>query len=58
MRGVALVFFAYSLRLDRVAFVYRMKTAYWLSRDRLAIGSVATDLRYFCEGLAWDPSTG
>jgi hypothetical protein len=52
MRGVALVFFAYSLRLDRVAFVYLMKTAYWLSRDRLAIGSVAIGLRYFGEGLA------
>jgi glycosyltransferase involved in cell wall biosynthesis len=55
IRGVALVFFAYSLRLDRVSFVYLGKTAYWLLRDRLAIGSVATGLRYFCEGLALGP---
>jgi GT2 family glycosyltransferase len=55
MRGVALVFCAYSLRLDRVAFVYLMKTAYWLSRDRLGIGSAAIGLRYFCEGLALGP---
>src|SRR5687767_4441737 len=38
IRGVALVFFAYALRLDRVSFVYLTKTAYWLLRDRLAIG--------------------
>jgi GT2 family glycosyltransferase len=56
MRGVALVFLAYSLRFDRVAFVYLMKTAYWLSRDRLAIGSIAVGLRYFCEGLALGPA--
>jgi glycosyltransferase involved in cell wall biosynthesis len=55
MRGVALVFLAYSLRFDRVAFVYLMKTAYWLWRDRLGIGSAAIGLMYFCEGLALGP---
>jgi cellulose synthase/poly-beta-1,6-N-acetylglucosamine synthase-like glycosyltransferase len=55
MRGVALVFFAYSLRFDRVAFVYLMKTAYRLSRDRMGVGSVTIGLRYFCEGLALGP---
>ena len=55
MRGVALVFLSYSLRFDRVAFVYLMKTAYWLCRDRLGIGSVTIGLRYFCEGLALGP---
>jgi glycosyltransferase involved in cell wall biosynthesis len=55
MRGVALVFSAYSLRLDRVAFVYLVKMAYWLLGGRLAVGSVATGLRYFCEGLALGP---
>ena len=51
MRGVALVFLAYSLRFDRVAFVHLAKTAYYLLGDRMAIGSVSIGLRYYVEGL-------
>lgn len=55
MRGVALVFLAYSLRFDRVAFMHLAKTAYYLLRDRMAIGSVGVGLRYYVEGLALGP---
>jgi glycosyltransferase involved in cell wall biosynthesis len=55
VRGTALVFCAYSLRFDRVAFKHLVRTAYYLLRDRLAIGSVFTGFRYFTEGLALGP---
>ena len=55
MRGVGLVFGAYALRFDPTAFVYLAKTGYRLARNRLAVGSVTTGLRYFGEGLALGP---
>ncbi len=55
VRGTALVFCAYSLRFDRVAFDHLVKTAYYLLRGQLAIGSIGTGVRYFAEGLALGP---
>jgi len=55
MRGLGLVFLAYALRFDRVAFVQLLKTAYYLLNDRMAIGSVTVGLGYFTEGLALGP---
>jgi glycosyltransferase involved in cell wall biosynthesis len=55
VRGLGLVFLAYALRFDRLAFVQLLKTAYYLLNDKMAIGSVAVGLRYFTEGLALGP---
>jgi glycosyltransferase involved in cell wall biosynthesis len=55
MRGIALVFGAYALRFDRVAFQELLKTAYYLMGNKMAIGSVSVGLRYFAEGLTLGP---
>jgi O-antigen biosynthesis protein len=55
MRGLGLVFVAYALRFDRLAFVQLLKTGYYLLRNRMAIGSVPVGLYYFAQGLTLGP---
>jgi glycosyltransferase involved in cell wall biosynthesis len=55
VRGLGLVFLAYALRLDRLAFMQLLRTAYYLLRNRMAIGSVTEGLFYFAQGLMLGP---
>ena len=55
MRGLALVFLKFSLRRDKLAFTQLLRTGYYLSRDRMAIGSVSVGLAYFATGLLLGP---
>jgi glycosyltransferase involved in cell wall biosynthesis len=55
VRGLALVFFSYALRFDRVASMQLLKIGYHLLRNRMAIGSAPVGLMYFAHGLALGP---
>lgn len=51
----AAVFGAYALRFDRLAALHLLRTAWYLSRNRHAIGSAAAGLFYFARGLLSAP---
>jgi glycosyltransferase involved in cell wall biosynthesis len=55
MRGIALVFLAYTLRFDRFAFIHILRTGYHLLCNKMAIGSAPVGLWYFAQGLALGP---
>jgi GT2 family glycosyltransferase len=55
MRGLALVFLKFSLRRDKLAFTQLLRTGYYLSRNRMAIGSISVGLAYFATGLLLGP---
>jgi glycosyltransferase involved in cell wall biosynthesis len=55
VRGLALVFFSYALRFDRIASVQLLKTGFYLFGNRMAIGSAPVGLMYFAHGLALGP---
>lgn len=55
MRGLALVFLKFSLRRDKLAFTQLLRTGYYLSRNRMAIGSIPVGLAYFATGLLLGP---
>lgn len=55
VRGEAAVFLSYALRLDGFALVHLLRVAWYLARNRLAIGSAAAGLAYFAMGLALGP---
>jgi glycosyltransferase involved in cell wall biosynthesis len=55
VRGNAAIFLSYVMRFDRTAFLYLIRTAFYLAQNRLAIGSAITGLQYFAMGLALGP---
>jgi len=55
VRGEAAVFLSYALRLDRFALVHLLRIAWYLARNRLAIGSATAGLAYFAMGLVLGP---
>ena len=55
VRVDATIFFSYALRLDRLAFIHLLRTAWHLARNKLAIGSTSVGLAYFAMGLALGP---
>ncbi len=55
VRGLALVFMSFALRFDRLAFTQLLRTGYYISRNRMSIGSVPRGLASFASGVALGP---
>jgi glycosyltransferase involved in cell wall biosynthesis len=55
VRANAAIFCSYALRVDRLAFMTLLRTAWHLARNRLAVGSTTVGLAYFAMGLARGP---
>lgn len=53
MRVQAAVFTAYALRLDRLSLTHLSRTAWYLARNRMGIGSAAAGLLHFASGFPW-----
>jgi glycosyltransferase involved in cell wall biosynthesis len=51
----AAIFGAYTLRFDRLAAIHLLRTAWYLSRNRYAVGSTAAGLVHFSKGLLSAP---
>jgi len=55
VRVQAAVFLSYALRFDRLAFMHLLRTAWYVARNKYAIGSAPVGLAYFATGLAMGP---
>ena len=53
MRVQAAVFTAYALRFDALSVTHLLRTAWYLARNRMGIGSAAAGLFHFATGLPW-----
>lgn len=55
VRGLAIVFTSFALRFDGLAFTQLLRTGYYISRNRMSIGSVSRGLASFASGVALGP---
>ena len=55
MRVQAAVFLSFALRFDRLAATHLLRTAWYLARNRMGVGSAPIGLAYFAMGLASGP---
>ena len=53
MRVQAAVFTAYALRFDPLSVTHLLRTAWYLTRNRLGIGSASVGLYHFATGFPW-----